>query len=207
MASWTRQSAIHGTQHATRPTTTSPTHVGSELQRPLGNRISHRLRDHGLGARVASWTRQPAIHSTQHATCATTTSPTHIGGNLQCPLGNRVSQRLRDHGLGDRVASWPRQSAIHGTCHTTRATTTSPTHIGGNLERPPGNRVSQRLRDHGLGVRVASWTRQSAIHGTQHATRATTTSPTHVGIDLQRPLAREPRLTAFARSRLGHSSG
>ena len=47
-------------------------------------------------------------------------------------------------------------------------------------------RVSRRSR-HGLGARVASWTRQSVIHGTQHATRAATTSPTHVGVDPQCP--------------------
>ena len=36
---------------------------------------------------MASWTRQPAVHTTQHATRATTTSPTHVGGDLQRPLG------------------------------------------------------------------------------------------------------------------------
>ena len=41
------------------------------------------------------------------------------------------------------------------------------------------------MRDHGLGARVATWTRQSAIHSTQHAARPTTTSPTHVGVDLR----------------------
>jgi len=44
------------------------------------------LRNHGLGARVASRTRQSAIHSTDHTTRATTTPPTHDGGDLQCPL-------------------------------------------------------------------------------------------------------------------------
>ena len=34
--------------------------------------------------------------------------------------------------------------------------------------------VSQRLRDHDLGARVASRTKQPAIHGTQHTIRATT---------------------------------
>ena len=54
-----------------------------------------------LDARVASWTRQAAIHGTQHTTRATTAHPTHVGGELQCPLGNCVSQRLRDHGLSE----------------------------------------------------------------------------------------------------------
>ena len=73
--------------------------LGGELQRPLGNRVSQRLRDHGLGARAAIWTRQSAIHATHHATRATTTPPTHVGGDLQCPLGTAgVSQRMRDQG-------------------------------------------------------------------------------------------------------------
>ena len=29
-------------------------------------------------------------------------------------------------------------------------------HISGDLQRPPGNRASQRLRDHGLGARADS---------------------------------------------------
>ena len=83
MATWARESAIHATQHATRATTTSLTSIDSELQRPLAKAASQRLRDHGLGARTASWTRQTAIHAAQHATRPATTSPTHIGDDLQ----------------------------------------------------------------------------------------------------------------------------
>ena len=69
-----------------------------------GVRVSQRLRDLDLGARVASWTRQSAIHTTQHATRSTTTPPTHIGGHLQWPLGNRVPQHLRV-----RLTAWARR--------------------------------------------------------------------------------------------------
>ena len=75
------QTAIYDTQHTTRATTTSPTPISSDLQCPLGNRVSQSLRDHGLGARVATWSRQPAIHATQHGTRSTTTSPTPVGSD------------------------------------------------------------------------------------------------------------------------------
>ena len=80
--------------------------------------------------------------------------------------------------VGGYGAPPPRSRAIH---RPTRATTTPTTHVGGELRCTLGNRVSQRLRDQGSGARVASWTIQPAIHGGQHATRATTTSPTHFG--------------------------
>ena len=69
-----------------------------------------------------------------------------------------------NHGRGDvklvldlaqKLAAGP-DTSMHNSQHTTRATTTPPTQVGGDLQRPPGNRVSQRLRDHGSGARAAS---------------------------------------------------
>jgi len=50
------------------------------------------------------------------------------------------------YGLGARVASWTSQTAIHGTLRVTRPTAASPTHVGGNLQRPLGT-ASRRLRN------------------------------------------------------------
>ena len=109
------------TCHATGSTTTSPDPIGREQVRS--------------SARVATWAREPAIHATQHATRATTTSLTSIDSELQRPLARAASRkRLRDHGLGARTASWTRQTAIHAAQHATRPATTSPTHIGDELQ-------------------------------------------------------------------------
>ena len=117
---------------STRSTTTLLTPIGGD-QCP--NAAASRFaaeRDHGL-RRVVIRTRESAIHGTQHATLATTTSPTQIGGELQCPLGNL--QRLWAHGSNARVASCARQSAIHRSQHATRATT-SPSLIDAEMQRP-----------------------------------------------------------------------
>ena len=88
----------------------------------------------------------PRSHTPIHRpTRATTTPATHVGGELRCTLGNRVSQRLRDQGSGARVASWTRQPAIQGGQHATRATTTSPTHFGGGTAELSRKRTAVRV--------------------------------------------------------------
>ena len=97
-------------QQSTAPSTplAQPLHhrpASAAICNARSDRVSQRLHDHGLGARVASWTSQSAIHTTQLTTRATTTPPTHVGSDPQRPLGNRVSQRLHNHGLGARVGN------------------------------------------------------------------------------------------------------
>ena len=125
------------------------------------------LRDHGLSARVASWTRQSAIHGTQHATRPTTTPPTHIGGNLQRPLAREP--RLAAFVITAWALEWlPRPDNQQSTAPTTPLA--QPLHhrptSAATRNARSGSASRKRLRDHGLGAQVASWTRQSAIHGT-----------------------------------------
>ena len=111
--------------------------------RPAGGiaRSSRRFHDHVWGLR-----RPPPVpYAIHRPTGATTTPATHVGGELRCTLGNRVSQTLRDQGSGARVASWTIQPAIHGGQHATRATTTSPTHFGGGTAELSRKRTAVRV--------------------------------------------------------------
>ena len=145
-------------------------------------------RDHALGARVASWTRQPVIHTTHHTTRSTTTPPTR-----QSAAPAREPRLAASEWLSgpDNQRSTPPTTPLAQPQH---HRPTSAAICSG----PLGDHVSQRLRDHGLGARVASWTRQSAIHTTHHTTRAITTPPTNVGVDLQCPLGNRVSHSAFA---------
>ena len=96
-----------------------------------------------------------------------------------------MPRRWRAHGLGARADSRD-QITGGGPRHPARR---SRNHYYSDPTRcryPQSPLASaKRLCDHGLGARVASWTRQSAIHVTQLTARAATTSPTHVGVDPQ----------------------
>ena len=160
-----------------------------------------------MGARVASWTRPPATHGTHHTTRPTTTPPTHVGGNLQCPLGNRVSQRLRDHGLGAQVGSWTRQPAIHGTQHTTRATSTAPTPIDSDLQRSLPGKASRSA------CVITAWAlewlaRRDKLHSIQRAIgscrdQRLTQQPIPPSTPLGGPLHHRPTSAAICSARSG----
>jgi len=71
-----------------------------------------------------------------------------------------------------------------------------PAHLESQTRRPRRRRSCANT----ARARVASWTSQSAIHASEHSTRATTKSQTHTGGDLQPPLGNcvSPVITAWA---------